>query len=373
MNALNQLIANIENDIMKGDYHIATAVLKTTLNLYRVYILQFDTETQKEFLRVPYENHTGYVLRCIYTGLPPIGAGGSYPEIRDGRIMFYADWRGLVELAKKTGKIWHAYAAIVRERDECTYEIGDNPRIAHHINLKQQDRGKIIGAYAVLILRDEKKHIEYMDITELKKVEACTRGKSRAWADWQEELMKKTVIRRALKCVTSFDTSELATALTFDNENYDLNRAHIQATQKEEMPIVPPSEMTNNQTTQKEEAQTPPPVEVKNVSTTQENAEVKKETTEKKQTVMPPTKNKQDEHKQRMISEIIEIARNAVSIDAEVYDSETTVEAYLKKWSEFVTATGEKKYIEHPEQLEKISVAWLQKIYKNARDEEVQQ
>lgn len=162
-----------------------------------------------------------FCMRCAETGLEPIGAGGAWPvpffnnKTNSMEVQFIPDWRGLIQLAKKTGQITHAYAEVVKEGDEIKIQKGDNPSCTHIIATK--GRRDTIGAYCIVTLPDGTKHIEWMDIEDLDSIQE--RSKAKDFGPWKtdtDEMRKKTAVRRALKPFSS--SPEMQTAIEYDNQ-----------------------------------------------------------------------------------------------------------------------------------------------------------
>jgi recombination protein RecT len=165
-------------------------------------------------------------MRCSETGLEPIGAGGAWPVpyfngmTKKMEVQFIPDWRGLIQLAKKTEQIKHAYGEVVRENDIIHYQKGDNPKLDHEPALK--NRGEVMGAYCVVVLPDDSKHIEYMSFEEIEDIRGRSKSKDKngnmtgPWkTDWAQMAIK-TVVRRALKPFSG--SPEMQTAIEYDNQ-----------------------------------------------------------------------------------------------------------------------------------------------------------
>jgi len=158
-------------------------------------------------------------MRCAETGLEPIGAGGAWPvpfRNKNGtrEVQFIADWRGLINLAKRTDQIKHAYGEVVCENDEIEYQKGDNPMLTHKPNLK--DRGKPIGAYCIVVLPDDTRHIEYMAYSDIEAIRKRSKASGTGpWVtDWGQMAIK-TVVRRALKPFAG--SPQMQTAIELDD------------------------------------------------------------------------------------------------------------------------------------------------------------
>jgi recombination protein RecT len=162
-----------------------------------------------------------FCMRCAETGLEPIGAGGAWPvpyfngKTKQMEVQFIPDWRGLIQLAKKTEQIKHAYAEVVKEGDEISIQKGDAPS-CHHV-IATKGRGKTIGAYCIVTLPDDSKHIEWMDMEDLNSIQERSKAKDTGpWKTNPDEMRKKTVVRRALKPFAS--SPEMQTAIEYDNQ-----------------------------------------------------------------------------------------------------------------------------------------------------------
>ena len=176
---------------------------------------------QPALLECTSESVLAFCQRCAETGLEPIGAGGAwavpFKNKTTGKLemQFIPDWRGLIQLAKHSGQITHAYAEIVHEGDAIEYEKGDTPCLVHRPSLTQ--KGKVIGAYCVCVLPNGSKHIEYMTIAELDAIKSRSKASANGpWVTDVERMYCKTVVRRALGVFAA--SPQMQTALQLDNE-----------------------------------------------------------------------------------------------------------------------------------------------------------
>lgn len=141
----------------------------------------------------------------------------SEPQIRIG-------YRGIMKLARQSGDVAQIYAHEVRQNDECEIILGDEKRILHKPNFKG-DRGIVILYYAVVKFKDGTSDFEPMSLTDIHRIRdrsdayrAFKEGKikSTPWATDEEEMSKKTVIRRLLKRVSQ--SPDLADAFRIEDE-----------------------------------------------------------------------------------------------------------------------------------------------------------
>lgn len=122
-----------------------------------------------------------------------------------------AMYRGLIRRAVEAGAIANAVADIVKEGDELEVISGtDGRRLIHRpkFNLKGGKR-PIVGAYALITLPNGTVDYELMDMDDIDRVKRAAErmakrrkadaGLSPAWREFEGEMVKKSVIRRALK------------------------------------------------------------------------------------------------------------------------------------------------------------------------------
>lgn len=116
-------------------------------------------------------------------------------------------YRGLEQLAYRTGVVVSIQAALVCENDPVfTTATDKGGRYVLHEEARK-DRGEVTHAYCVAQFNNGKQHVEVMDREQLDAVEeqACKKQRSgkRGGAVWRgpfkDEMRKKAVIRRAWK------------------------------------------------------------------------------------------------------------------------------------------------------------------------------
>lgn len=150
----------------------------------------------------------GAVLQCAQLGLEPGSAlGQAYllpfgnGKDSNGRAncQLIIGYRGMIDLARRSGQIQSLNAYPVYEKDEFTYELGLHPDIKHKPS-PEADRGALLYVYAVANLTGGGVQFEVMSRPEIEKVRNASKaGKSGPWVSHFEEMAKKTVIRRLFK------------------------------------------------------------------------------------------------------------------------------------------------------------------------------
>lgn len=112
---------------------------------------------------------------------------------------FIIGYRGLIDLARRSGEIESIAAHVVYEHDEFVVELGDSERIIHKPYMAG-DRGKPVAVYAVAKLKGGAVQTDVMTKADVDKI----RGRSRAsnsgpWVTDYDEMARKTVVRRLCK------------------------------------------------------------------------------------------------------------------------------------------------------------------------------
>ena len=133
---------------------------------------------------------------------------------------FRPRYMGLMKLARQSGDVSKIEAEIVRENDEFLIQKGDEPRLEHRIKLG--NRGEMVGAYCIWTLKDGTKQFEVMDRDQILAIRDRSSSKTKEgkivgpWATDQEEMWRKTVVRRASKYMPRA-TDAFSNAVALDN------------------------------------------------------------------------------------------------------------------------------------------------------------
>jgi len=110
------------------------------------------------------------------------------------------DYKGLVELVRRSGDVVKIHADIVCEND--TFEHGMGEIKEHTYDLKA-DRGEPYAAYAQVTLKDGSVQCEIMSKADIEKIRAKSKAaQGDPWKDHWGEMAKKTVFRRLTKWLT---------------------------------------------------------------------------------------------------------------------------------------------------------------------------
>lgn len=141
------------------------------------------------------------MMQSAQLGLEPNTSLGQAYLIPYGKqVQFQIGYKGLLELAQRSGKIKTLYAHEVRENDTFDIDYGLNQTLTHKPLLKG-DRGEVIGYYAVYHLDTAGNSFIFMTKDEV--LEHAKRfSKTYNSGPWQTDfdaMAKKTVIKQLLK------------------------------------------------------------------------------------------------------------------------------------------------------------------------------
>lgn len=107
-------------------------------------------------------------------------------------------YKGLMDLAYRSGRVANIYAETVCEKDEFVYELGLAPKLTHKPDL--DDRGELRAVYAVARLKDADPVFVVLSRKDVEKVRKASKASGNGpWQSWEEEMWKKTAIRRLCK------------------------------------------------------------------------------------------------------------------------------------------------------------------------------
>jgi recombination protein RecT len=162
----------------------------------------------------------GAIMQCAQLGLEPGSAlGNIYLIPFDNRkknlveVQVIMGYRGMIELARRSGQIVSLSAHEVYENDTFEFEYGLEEKLRHVPSLS--DRGKLVAVYSVAHFVGGGHQIEVMSKPDVDKIRARSKsGNSGPWVTDYEEMAKKTVLRKLFKYLpVSIEKLQQASAL----------------------------------------------------------------------------------------------------------------------------------------------------------------
>jgi recombination protein RecT len=157
-----------------------------------------------ELLRCDRASLVGAVLRAAHLGLDPDPAlGQAWFLPFKGIVQFIPGYKGLVQLAWRTGELSRVGGEVVREGDEFEYELGSNQFLRHRP--KDNLEGKITHAYALFKTKGaDEATFRVMPIEAIEKIRMAAPSAKAKMSPWMNslhypEMCIKTAMRRVMK------------------------------------------------------------------------------------------------------------------------------------------------------------------------------
>ena len=157
----------------------------------------------------------GAVMQAAQLGLECDGVlGHAYLVPFKEDVQLIVGYKGLVDLARRSGQLSTIFARIVYAEDQFEYAYGLTERL-EHIPTTKGDPGEPIAVYAVARLKDGGTQFEVMSKREVEKIRERSRAKDEGpWVTDTMEMWKKTSLRRLCKMLPA--SVELARAVALD-------------------------------------------------------------------------------------------------------------------------------------------------------------
>lgn len=170
--------------------------------------------------------------QCATFGLVPSGVQGhAYlvpfrnNKTKTMEVVFIPGYRGLIELARRSGKVKKVNAKVVYEKD--TFAVLEAPEEQiSHTPFMGGDRGAATHYYAIAMLEDGTTLHDWMTRSEVERTRARSKGKdSLMWTTYFNEGGRKTVVRRLAKYLPL--SAEFQQAVECDDQQYEQTATSI--------------------------------------------------------------------------------------------------------------------------------------------------
>jgi len=147
------------------------------------------------------------LLDMVVQGLSPMKKQ-CYFIAYGNKLQLSRSYLGSIAVAKRVGEVTNVVANAIYKNDTFKFmvdaESGIKKITAHEQDLESLS-SDVVGAYAVLSLKDGSKYVEVMNIDQIRTAwnQGATKGNSPAHKNFTDEMAKKTVINRACKLFIS--------------------------------------------------------------------------------------------------------------------------------------------------------------------------
>lgn len=153
------------------------------------------------------QSFLGAMMSAAQLGLEPntpLGQAYLIPYNNHGtlEVQFQIGYKGLIDLAYRSGEVEVVQSHIVYTNDTFECEFGLEPKLIH--KPADSDRGDPVKVYAIFKTKSGGYGFEVMSMDEVKKhaekySQAYNKGSTSPWQTNFEEMAKKTVLKKALK------------------------------------------------------------------------------------------------------------------------------------------------------------------------------
>lgn len=229
--------------ILKAKQAEIQKMLPKHLNAERLLkVAQIAATTTPALLTCDVPSLIGAIGQCAQMGLEPntvLGHAYLVPfnvKRKDGNgverwvnsVQVVIGYKGLIDLARRSGQIVSIAAHEVCEKDSFEIQYGLDEKLNHTPSMGE--RGEVIGFYAVAKFVGGGYSFEFMSRHEVERIMLGTqsKGKYGPWKDHFTEMGRKTVIRRLAKYLPL--SIEFQTAVALDNSASTENDQHLDNT-----------------------------------------------------------------------------------------------------------------------------------------------
>ena len=148
------------------------------------------------------ESFCAAMMSSAQLGLEPnTSLGQAYLIPYGNQCQFQLGYRGLIDLAYRSGQIKKIDAQVVYKNDEFDYELGWDAKLVHKPAMS--NRGDVVGYYALFKLDGGGGNFLFMSKEDIenhaKKFSQAYKSKSSPWHSDFDSMAKKTVIKQLLK------------------------------------------------------------------------------------------------------------------------------------------------------------------------------
>lgn len=191
--------------------------------------------------------------RSLLNAAARAASDGLLPDGRDGALVIFntkekvggqetwikkVQWMpmvaGIIKKARQSGEISALGARIVYSKEieegRFTHKVVDGVPKVDHDPILWGERGAKVLVYSFVRFKDGSVDFEFLHADDVAKIRAVSKAKFGPWFDWEEEMWKKTAIRRHAKRLPV--SSELFDAISQDDELTEFGRQRNEAENK---------------------------------------------------------------------------------------------------------------------------------------------
>jgi recombination protein RecT len=174
------------------------------------------------------------LVRCAFDGLIPDGRQAALVKVKERgkeKVAYWPMVGGLRFIAANHGYSLESHC--VYSNDTFAWELGFEPKVTHTPPSLDEDRGDLIGAYAVATrLEDGRKFLDVMSKGEIEAIRAKSPSARFDWSPWNQstsEMYRKTAAKRLFKQLPLGDIEEREQRVMASDGEVDEATANVPA------------------------------------------------------------------------------------------------------------------------------------------------
>lgn len=186
-------------------------------------------QTNPELLKADRKSLFSACMKAAQDGLLPDGREAALVTFETRALGLIAQYMpmigGILKKVRNSGELASVTAQMVYLNDKFRYWVDDSgEHVEHDPQLFGDERGKVIGVYALAKTKDGAVYIEVMTANQVMAVKNVSRAKNGPWSGpFEHEMWRKTAIRRLSKRLPM--STDLEQVVTRDDEMYDVSAA----------------------------------------------------------------------------------------------------------------------------------------------------
>ena len=197
-------VATVRGMLQEMQEQIKTALPKMVDPERFIRVCMTTIRTSPGLLECTPESLLGAIMRAAQLNLEPDNVlGRAYLVPYGTECTFIIGYKGLIELARRSGQVKDIYANIIYENEPFDIEMGTDRRIKHTPLPPEQRGEKKIGAYSVCHLMNGAHSFHFMWISEIEEIrDKFSKSAKSSYSPWKtrpEAMMLKTVVRQHSK------------------------------------------------------------------------------------------------------------------------------------------------------------------------------
>ena len=202
-----------------------------------------------KLLECTQESLMACIMDCAQLGLEPDNVMGRaflipYNDNKNHRMVcqLQVGYKGLCDLAFRSGKVKSLMAQIVCQRDEFDFQFGLAHKLDHKPYFGTEDRGPVVAVYAYAIMENGVTAFDVMGVDDVERIKRQSKSSDKGpWVDHWDEMARKTVLKRLSKYLPL--SVEFMDAVAIDNKAEEEERVKaakiVLPVQREALPDAP--------------------------------------------------------------------------------------------------------------------------------------